>query len=100
MNKEQRIVAVTGGASGIGRACCQVLAKKGWKVVVLDIDAHSAKIVAGEIDGVSAALDVGDEIAVSVVAERIERDVGSVLRAGQLRGHPGVAGAAGTTVDG
>ena len=78
MNKAQRIVAVTGGASGIGRACCQVLAKKGWGVVVLDIDADGAKIVAGEIDGVSAALDVGDETAVSVVAERIERDVGSV----------------------
>lgn len=78
MNKAQRIVVVTGGASGIGRACCQVLAKKGWKVVVLDIDADGAKIAAGEIGGVSAALDVGDEIAVGVVAERIERDVGPV----------------------
>ena len=78
MNKAQRIVVVTGGASGIGRACCQVLAEKGWKVVVLDIDADGAKIVAGEIGGVSAALDVGDEIAVGVVAERIERDVGPV----------------------
>ena len=78
MSNEQRIVVVTGGASGIGRACGQVLAKKDWKVVVLDIDADGAKTVAGEIGGVSGALDVGDEIAVGVVAERIERDVGPV----------------------
>ena len=43
-------------------------AKKGWKVVALDIDADGAKMVAGGIDGVSAALDVGDETAVSFAA--------------------------------
>ena len=59
------MVVVTGGASGIGRACRQVLAKKSWKVVVLDIDADGAKTVAGEIGGVSGAQDVGDEIAVA-----------------------------------
>ena len=67
------MVVVTGGASGIGRACRQELAKKGWKVVVLDIDADGAKTVAGEIGGVSGALDVGDEIAVAAELSRHPR---------------------------
>ena len=75
----QRIVVVTGGASGIGRACCQVLAAKGWKVVVLDIDAEGAKRVAGEIGGAAHGLDVGDEKAVDAMAVTIERDVGPVF---------------------
>jgi NAD(P)-dependent dehydrogenase (short-subunit alcohol dehydrogenase family) len=74
----QRIVVVTGGASGIGRACCRVLAAKGWKVVVLDIDAEGARQVAAEINGVPGTLDVGDEVAVEAIAGKIERDVGPV----------------------
>jgi NAD(P)-dependent dehydrogenase (short-subunit alcohol dehydrogenase family) len=77
-NGSQRIVAVTGGASGIGRACCQVLAAKGWKVVVLDIDAEGAKRVAAGIGGVAECLDVGDEHAVNAIAEQVERNVGPV----------------------
>ena len=67
------MVVVTGGASGIGRACRQELAKKGWKVVVLDIDADGAKTVTGEIGDVSGALDVGDEIAVAAELSRHPR---------------------------
>ncbi|HYJ17746.1 MAG TPA: SDR family oxidoreductase [Burkholderiales bacterium] len=73
-----RIVVVTGGASGIGRACCEVLAAKGWKVVVLDIDAEGAKRVAAGIGGVAHPLDVGDEQAVDAIAAIIERDAGPV----------------------
>lgn len=71
-----RIVAVTGGASGIGRACAQVLAKKGWKVAVLDIDGRGAEKVAREIGGLGLALDVGDEAAVEAVAAKVEAGLG------------------------
>lgn len=74
----KRIVVVTGGASGIGRACCRVLADKGWKVVVLDIDGAGAKRVADDVQGVGATLDVGDEKAVNAIADSIERDIGPV----------------------
>ena len=72
------IVAVTGGASGIGRACCQVLAKKGWKVVALDVNGEGAKQVAAEVQGIGYTLDVGDEVAVEAMAARVEHEVGSV----------------------
>ena len=31
---ERKVVVVTGGAKGIGAACCRLLAKEGWAVVI------------------------------------------------------------------
>jgi NAD(P)-dependent dehydrogenase (short-subunit alcohol dehydrogenase family) len=75
---QNEIVVVTGGASGIGHACCQVLAMKGWRVVVADIDEVGAHRVATEIGGISSRVDVGDEAGLSAEAARIEREVGPV----------------------
>ncbi|MFN0313581.1 MAG: SDR family NAD(P)-dependent oxidoreductase [Burkholderiales bacterium] len=72
------IVVVTGGASGIGHACCQVLAKKGWQVVVSDIDAVGAQRVAKETGATASTMDVGNDAAVHAEAQRIERDIGPV----------------------
>jgi len=35
---EERVIIVTGGAHGIGRAYCESLAREGARVVVADID--------------------------------------------------------------
>jgi 3-hydroxybutyrate dehydrogenase len=52
---------VTGGASGIGRACAHRLAAEGAAVVVLDRDADAAATVAKEIgDARSIAIDLSD----------------------------------------
>lgn len=51
---------VTGGASGIGRACAQRLAAEGAAVVVVDRDGEAAEKVAAEAGGTAVAVDLSD----------------------------------------
>ena len=46
-----KVAIVTGGASGIGRAVCEALGKRGATVVVSDINTHGAQQVADGIVG-------------------------------------------------
>jgi 3-hydroxybutyrate dehydrogenase len=55
-----RRALVTGGASGIGRACAARLARAGADVVVVDRDAEGAKAVAGQVGGTAVAVDLSD----------------------------------------
>src|SRR3954470_18963809 len=55
-----RRALVTGGASGIGRACAVRLSAAGASVVVLDRDADAAQAVAREVGGSAVALDLTD----------------------------------------
>ena len=55
---------VTGGASGIGAASARLLAERGAKVVVADLQEDKGKELADEIGGAFAKVDVtfGDEL--------------------------------------
>ncbi|RBY92066.1 3-hydroxybutyrate dehydrogenase [Blastococcus sp. TBT05-19] len=55
-----RRALITGGASGIGRACAVRLAAEGAHVVVVDRDAAAAGAVAAEIGGTALAVDLTD----------------------------------------
>jgi len=72
------IAVVTGGASGIGAACCRELAARGARVVVLDRDGAGAGAVAAEIGGRAWTADVADEEGIRRAAEAIEAEVGPV----------------------
>ena len=56
-----KVVIVTGGANGIGRALCRRFAHEGAKVAVADLQLESAEKVAGEIGGIAVRIDVSRE---------------------------------------
>lgn len=62
MDVKDKIVVVTGGANGIGRALCRRFAAAGAKaIVVADLDLAAASQVAEETDGFPIAVDVSVE---------------------------------------
>src|SRR6201988_2841043 len=74
-----KVVAVTGGANGIGKALCEAFHHAGAaKVVVADLDSNGARAVAGAINGAAFKCDVGKEKDVSHVIEETERQFGPI----------------------
>lgn len=74
-----KIVVVTGGASGIGQALCTAFASAGAaRVVVADIDALGARRLANEIGGLPVACDVVRRGDIEALVESVERDVGAI----------------------
>jgi 3-hydroxybutyrate dehydrogenase len=62
-----RRALITGGASGIGKACALRLADDGADVVVVDRDAQAAESVAAEVGGTAVAVDLSDLDAVDAL---------------------------------
>src|SRR5829696_5533216 len=60
---------VTGGASGLGEATARLLAQRGARVVVLDLQEAPGEKLAAEIGGVFAKADVADEEQVKAAVE-------------------------------
>jgi NAD(P)-dependent dehydrogenase (short-subunit alcohol dehydrogenase family) len=73
-----RVAVVTGGASGIGAACCRAFAAAGAKVAVVDLNADLATAVAAEIGGIALPADVADENAVNELVAKIEAELGPI----------------------
>jgi 3-oxoacyl-[acyl-carrier protein] reductase len=77
MRLDGRIAAVTGGASGIGRAICARLAEEGAHVAALDIDlAGAQKTVDAAGGGLAVVVDVSDSAAVEAAIAEVERSLG------------------------
>ena len=78
-NLEDRVAVVTGGATGIGGATARVLAGRGAKVLIADIDEETA---AGNVQAIQDAGGVADAVRIDVsktedckrmVAEAVDR---------------------------
>lgn len=78
-----RVAVVTGGASGLGRAVSEALARDGRKVAVLDINAEAAEKAAAELQNTGATavgigLDVADEAATTAAFDEVRSKLGPV----------------------
>ncbi len=68
---------MTGGASGIGAACCLELAARGARIALLDRD-ERVHAVAREVNGRAWVIDVADEAALERCAAAVEAELGPV----------------------
>jgi NAD(P)-dependent dehydrogenase (short-subunit alcohol dehydrogenase family) len=79
MNIQDKVVIVTGGASGIGRALCERFTQEGARgVVVADLDEALAQQVAAGIGGVAQRVNVGDEAEVQRLVNTATERFGQV----------------------
>jgi NAD(P)-dependent dehydrogenase (short-subunit alcohol dehydrogenase family) len=79
MKIEGKVVVVTGGASGIGRALCECFSKAGAsKVIVADRDIEGADRVARTIRGASIQCDVSIEADLIRIIDETERNYGPI----------------------
>lgn len=78
-----RSAIVTGGAFGIGRAAAERLARDGFAVGILDVDAAGLETTVERIraaggQALAIEVDVRDEPGVAGAVERVERDLGAL----------------------
>lgn len=79
MEIKDRIVVVTGAASGIGRALAECFAKNGArKVVCADLNGDGAAETADGIGGIARAVDVAGEAQIRALIEETESEVGPI----------------------
>lgn len=79
MELADKVVVVTGGASGIGAAMCRRFAAEDpAAIVVVDLDGDAAQRVANEIGGTAIRTDLSDRDEVRGVVEAVLGDHGRV----------------------
>jgi len=80
---KDRLVLITGAASGIGYECARSFAERGARLVISDINAESlekarAELAAGGTRCHAIACDVASEASVNALAAVVEKDAGAV----------------------
>ena len=79
MDVTGRVVIVTGGARGIGRALARRFAQaKAEAVIVADVDLDGVSAVAREIDAAAVRCDVSRESDVKELVDRVEAEHGRI----------------------
>lgn len=79
MQLKDKIVVVTGAASGIGKSLAIRFAAEGAKkVVCVDLNDAGAAETANEINGLAITVDVSSEDEIAAMIERVETEVGPI----------------------
>ncbi|KGE04774.1 SDR family oxidoreductase [Pseudohaliea rubra] len=74
-----KLVVVTGGGNGIGKALCEAFATAGAAtVIVADLDGAAAEAVAAAVGGEGHGLDVRQEAALAALVEEVETRYGRI----------------------
>ncbi len=86
---ENKVLFVTGGASGIGRATAERVVAEGGKAALVDLDLAKAQAVAAEIGGggIGLAANVADEAQVEAAVEATVAQLGGIDLALAAGGH-------------
>jgi NAD(P)-dependent dehydrogenase (short-subunit alcohol dehydrogenase family) len=73
-----RLAVVIGGGNGIGAATVLLLAERGWRVAVADLDLAAATAIAAQCDGYGLRMDVLDAASIADGAVTIEAACGPI----------------------
>ncbi len=93
MKLEGKVVVVTGGANGIGRAFCErFVAERPAAIVVADLEGDRAQEVADRVGGVAHTVDVGKE---ADIVALVDRTIESYGRIDVFCSNAGIGGGAG-----
>lgn len=79
MELKDKVIVITGAASGIGRAMALRFSQEGAKsIVCVDINLGGAQETADQIDGIAYAVDVAVEAQITDMIDSVESKVGPI----------------------
>lgn len=79
MDLKDKIIVVTGAASGIGRAMAIRYAAEGAKkIICVDLNLQGAEETASQVNGLAIAVNVGIEDEIAAMIERVETEIGPI----------------------
>lgn len=75
-----KVALVTGGASGLGLATVRLLAEKGARVAIFDLNREQADLIANELGANVRAytVNVSDEVSVKTAIDQVVQDFGGL----------------------
>ncbi len=88
----EKVVVVTGGASGLGKASAIRFSQEGARVVIGDVDASEGKQIAEQVNGLFIKTDVSDPAAVMQLVDTATQQYG---RLDVMFNNAGIRGPAG-----